>query len=55
LFRFPGRSFFQHREQHAPDQSVERSFVGMIFGGVGQQRIGQRRPSLRRGGANQAS
>jgi hypothetical protein len=49
-----GRSFFEHREQDAPDQSIEGSFLGAILGGVGQQCIEQGRASGYLGAANQS-
>jgi hypothetical protein len=39
LSRLSGSSFFEHREQCAPDQSVERSFAGVILAGLHQQRV----------------
>jgi hypothetical protein len=43
LFRLPGRSFFEHREQHPPHQPVEGPFVRLILTGFCEQYIEQPR------------
>jgi hypothetical protein len=49
----PDCSFFKHREQYPPGQSLDGSLAGAILAGLCQQRIEPRRVGWHNRGTNQ--